>query len=262
MKVPQLSFNDGHTIPQLGFGTYKIEKEETYYTVFHALKNGYRHVDTAEYYKNEAEVGNAVKDFEDHVFVTTKYFNQNSSEHGYDDAKKHFDSSFAALKLDYIDLYLIHWPVENDESYVNSWKALIDIQKTEKVKSIGVSNFSIHNLNEIIAKTNKVPAVNQIEMHPHKQQEKLREFHKQKGIITEAWSPLDQGNVLDDKLIKDLAKNYEKSPAQIVLRWFMQLGVVTFPKSETPERIVDNINIFDFKLSDDDMNRIKSLNQE
>lgn len=258
---PTVKLNDNNTIPQLGFGVYQIPKSKTYNTVSTAINMGYEHIDTALSYGNEEEVGKAIDKSGKPIFVTTKYFNPNPKQHSYDNAKEHFKTSFDNLGLKKIDLFLIHWPITKNKLYLDAWRALIDLQKEEKVKSIGVSNFTQNQLTELIEKTGVIPAINQVEMHPYLQQVCLRDFHDRYGIVTEAWSPLGRGKVLDDKVLKDIASHYGKTPAQIVLRWHMQLGVVTIPKSETPHRVEENIHIFDFQLTEDEMKTIEGLDR-
>tara|TARA_R110000765_G_scaffold118183_1_gene212313 strand:- start:33 stop:908 length:876 start_codon:yes stop_codon:yes gene_type:complete len=258
-RTPLVKLNDGYLIPQLGFGVYQIDKKDTVKAVEKAFDCGYKHIDTAKSYGNEKEVGDAIRAQKGHIYVTTKYFNPDTKEHGYEDALAHFEQSYRALGLKHIDLYLIHWPIVKNDGYAAAWKALIELQKSDRVKSIGVSNFTQEHISRIIEETSVVPAVNQIEMHPYFQQEELRAFHKKHDILTEAWSPLGRGKVLDDKVLNDIAKDHHKTAAQIVLRWHMQLGVITFPKSTTPERIEENYAIFDFELSKDEMAAIKAL---
>ena len=259
--VPLITLNDGTKIPQLGFGVYQIEQYETYKYVSKALDVGYTHIDTAQSYANEKEVGQAVRDHKKDVFVTTKYFNPNSSEHGYKDAKAYFEESFKTLGLDHIDLYLIHFPVIKNDVYVEAWKAFVELQKKEQLRSIGVSKFTTKYLKKIIDETGVTPSVNQVECHPYLQQNELRKFHKEHGIITEAWSPLGRGDVLDDKILQQIGKKHHKTVAQVVLRWHIQIGNVTFPKSVTPERIEENFDIFDFSLTEEEMESIKKLDK-
>ncbi|HEA28423.1 MAG TPA: aldo/keto reductase [Leeuwenhoekiella sp.] len=260
-KVPLITLNDGTKIPQLGFGVYQIERNETYKYVSKALDVGYSHIDTAQSYANEKEVGKAVRDYNKYVFVTTKYFNPNASEHGYENAKAYFRKSFKTLGLDHIDLYLIHFPVIKNEVYVDAWKAFVELQKTEKLRSIGVSNFTTTYLKKIIDETGVTPSVNQVECHPYLQQNELRKFHEEHGIVTESWSPLGRGDVLDDKILKQIGKKHNKTAAQVVLRWHIQIGNVTFPKSVNTERIEENFDIFDFSLSEEEMESIKKLDK-
>jgi 2,5-diketo-D-gluconate reductase A len=259
--VPQLEFNDGHSIPQLGFGVFQVPPEDTVDVVRHALKTGYRHIDTAAAYKNEAGVGEAIRDSglnRDEVFVTTKLFN---TDQGHDSALKAFDKSLDRLGLEYVDLYLIHWPAPDRGKYVETWRAFAQFHREGRARSIGVSNFLPEHLEKIIDATGVTPALNQIELHPQLQQPELRRFHEEHGILTEAWSPLGQGAILDDETIKEIASAHERTVAQVVLRWHLQLGNVVIPKSVTPKRIEENFELFDFELSEDDMAAIARLDR-
>jgi 2,5-diketo-D-gluconate reductase A len=257
--VPRLALAGGIEIPQLGFGVFQVPPDETAEAVTRALSLGYRHVDTAAAYQNEAEVGQAFRasglDRED-VFITTKCFND---DHGYEEAKHAFKSSLDRLELDYIDLYLIHWPVPVHDRYVDTWRAFIDLQADGLVRAIGVSNFQPAHLRRLIDATGVTPVVNQVELHPRFQQAGLRREHADLGIVTEAWSPLAQGEVLDDPVITKIAEGRDRTPAQVVLRWHLQLGNVVIPKSVTPERIEQNLAIFDFELDEDEMGEIEAL---
>ncbi len=257
-QVPSVALSDGTEIPQLGFGVFQIDAEETAAAVTRALEVGYRHVDTAKIYGNEAEVGEAVRAWSDHVYVTTKCWN---SDQGHDEAKAAFDASLERLGLDHVDLYLIHWPVPSYDRYVETWKAFVELQQSDRLVSIGVSNFQPDHLDRIIEATGVTPVINQIELHPYLQQPELRAVHAERDIVTEAWSPLAQGAVLDDPVLKEIAAAHGKTTGQVVLRWHVQLGNVVFPKSATPERIAENFEIWDFELSDDDMDAIESLDR-
>ena len=258
-QVPTIALRDDGQIPQLGFGVFQIPPADTVEATTIALQAGYRHIDTAAAYRNEAEVGQAIHasglDRGD-VFVTTKCFNDN---HGYEQAKHACKESLSRLETGYIDLYLIHWPVPSQDKFVDTWKAFVELQQEGLVRSIGVSNFQPAHLHRIIEETGVTPSVNQIELHPRFQQAGLRREHEDLGIVTEAWSPLAQGAVLDDPEITDIAKAHDKTPGQVVLRWHVQLGNVVFPKSVTPERIAENIDLFDFHLTDEEMARIEAL---
>ncbi len=258
-QVPTLALRDDGQIPQLGFGVFQIPPAETAEAVTRALQAGYRHIDTAAVYGNEAEVGQAIHasglDRGD-VFVTTKCFNDS---HGYEQARHAFKESLGRLGTGYVDLYLIHWPVPSQDKYVETWKALIELQQEGLVRSIGVSNFQPAHLHRIIEETGVTPAVNQVELHPRFQQGGLRREHADLGIVTEAWSPLAQGAVLDDPEIADIAATHGKTPGQVVLRWHIQLGNVVFPKSVTPARIEENFDLFDFHLSEQELGRIEAL---
>lgn len=258
--IPSLVFNDGRSIPQFGLGVFQTPPDETADAVATALGLGYRHIDTAAIYRNESGVGQGILRSgipRDELFVTTKLWN---ADQGYDSALRALDASLSKLKLDHVDLYLIHWPCPANGKFVDSWKALVQARKDGKARSIGVSNFRIEDLDRIIGETGVVPAANQIELHPWLQQSALREYHVKHGIVTESWSPLARGGeLLDDATLQAIAKKHGKSVAQIVLRWHVQLGLVVFPKSVTPSRIRENIEIFDFSLDDADMAAIAGL---
>ena len=258
--VPGIELNNGTTIPQLGFGVFQIDPSDTAETVQAALDAGYRHIDTAQMYGNEAEVGEAVAKSDiprDQLWITTKC---NNSNHGYEDSQKALDESLRVMGLDHVDLYLIHWPLPGKDLYVDTWKGLEQANADGKTRTIGVSNFQPHHLDRLLEETETVPAINQIELHPHMQQAGLRSYHERHGIRTEAWSPIGQGKgLLDAPEFADIAQAHGKSPAQVVLRWHIQLGNIIFPKSVTPERIRENFAIFDFELSDDEMNTINNM---
>jgi len=257
--VPNIPLLGDEQIPQLGFGVFQIPPEDTVEATLRAFQTGYRHIDTASAYQNEAEVGQAFRasnlDRED-VFITTKCFND---AHGFETAKQAFKESLDRLDLEYIDLYLIHWPVPSQDRYVETWQAFIELQEQGLVRSIGVSNFQPAHLRRIVDETGVTPSVNQVELHPRFQQAGLRREHADRGIVTEAWSPLAQGAVLDDPTITEIAETHGKTAGQVVLRWHIQLGNVVFPKSVTPERIAENFDIFDFHLTDDEMESIEAL---
>jgi methylglyoxal/glyoxal reductase len=251
--------NNGVNMPWLGLGVYKVnEGEEVQRAVRTAIEAGYRSVDTAAIYGNEVGVGEAIKDSgiaRDQLFITTKVWN---ADQGYETTLKAFNESMKKLRLDYLDLYLVHWPVK--EKYLETWKALEKLYRDGYVRAIGVSNFQVHHLEELRKVSEIVPTVNQVECHPLLTQRELHGYCKENGIQLEAWSPLMKGN-LDLPLLVELSEKYGKSPAQIVLRWHLQNGVVIIPKSVTPERIRQNADVFDFTLSGEDMERISSLNQ-
>ncbi|MFF5052144.1 aldo/keto reductase [Micromonospora sp. NPDC000663] len=263
ITIPDISLNDGTTIPQLGFGVFQIEPKDTVAAVSTALEVGYRHIDTAEMYGNEAEVGEAVRmsglDRES-VYVTSKL---NNGFHRPDDARKAFGSTLAALKMDYIDLFLIHWPLPTlyDGDYVSTWKVLEEFQRDGRARSIGVSNFQVPHLRRLADEAGVVPAVNQIEAHPYFGNEEVRAYGREHNILTEAWSPIAQGKVLDDPTVVDIAEQLNRTPAQVVLRWHVQRGDIIFPKSTTPKRIEENTRIFDFELDDTAMERITALDK-
>jgi diketogulonate reductase-like aldo/keto reductase len=258
-QIPSIALSDGERIPQLGFGVFQVPPQDTTEAVTRALLAGYRHIDTAAAYRNEAAVGQAIhaSGLDRHeVFVTTKCFND---DHGHEQAKRALKESLDRLEMDYVDLYLIHWPVPSRDKYVETWQAFIELQAEGLVRSIGVSNFQPAHLERIIDETGVTPTVNQVELHPRFQQTGLRREHEQHGIVTEAWSPLAQGQVLDDPAIKRIAGSHGKTPAQVVIRWHIQLGNVVIPKSVTPERIIENFDVFDFSLSDEEMKAIEAL---
>ncbi|WP_422734165.1 aldo/keto reductase [Micromonospora sp. WMMD558] len=261
--IPNISLNDGNTIPQLGFGVFQIAPKDTVRAVRTALDVGYRHIDTAEMYGNEAEVGQAVRESgldRREVFVTSKL---NNGFHRPDVARRAFDSTLAALKMDYIDLFLIHWPLPTlyDGDYVSTWRTLEEFRRDGRARSIGVSNFQVAHLERLAAETGTVPAVNQVEVHPYFGNEEVRGYDHGHGIVTEAWSPIAQGKVLDDPTVIDTAAQVGRTPAQVVLRWHVQRGDVVFPKSTTPSRIEENVRIFDFELDDATMGRITGLDR-
>ncbi|MCV7213764.1 aldo/keto reductase [Mycobacterium crocinum] len=261
--VPSLTLNDGTKIPQLGFGVFQIAPDETASAVRTALEIGYRHIDTAEMYQNEKGVGQGIRDFgidRGEVYVTSKL---NNGFHKPDDARRAFDKTIEALGSDYVDLFLIHWPLPTlyDGDFVSTWKTLEEFKTDGRARSIGVSNFQIHHLEQLARDSETVPAVNQIEVHPYFANDELRTYGTDHTILTEAWSPIAQGAVLDDPVIGKVAERLGKSPAQVVLRWHIERGDIVFPKSVTPERIKENLEIFDFELSDDDIDAITALDK-
>jgi 2,5-diketo-D-gluconate reductase A len=258
--VPTLTMNDGRAIPQLGFGVFQVPPEQTAQAVTVALDAGYRLIDTAQGYQNEEGVAEALRRSglpRDEVFVTTKLTN---SEHGTDRALRAFEASLAKLGLDEVDLFLIHWPVPARDLYVQTWQTLEKIRAEGRARSIGVSNFTQEHLSRLLRETGVVPAVNQVELHPRFPQQALRAYHAEHGILTEAWAPIGQGQgLLEDKTIVQLAARKGRSPAQIVLRWHMQLGNIAIPKSVTPARIRENIDVFGFALDADEMRQLNGL---
>ena len=258
-QVPVIKLNNGVEIPQLGLGVFQVPNAETVQAVTTALEAGYRSIDTAKIYDNERGVGEAVRASglaREELFVTTKLWND---EQGYDAALKGFDASLSRLGLDYVDLYLIHWPAPSTDRYVDTWKALEKIASDGRARAIGVSNFAQRHLQRLFDETETVPAVNQVELHPDLAQLELRGFHAEHGIVTEAWSPLAQGGLLTEQSLVALGEKYGKTPAQIILRWHLQIGNVVIPKSVTPDRIRGNIDLFDFELADDDIAVIGEL---
>jgi 2,5-diketo-D-gluconate reductase A len=259
--VPRIALRPDVPIPQLGFGVFQIPAHETEEAVMRALDAGYRHIDTAAAYRNEGAVGQAIRASglgREEVFVTTKCFND---DQGHDKAKAACKASLERLELEHIDLYLIHWPVPAHDLYVETWQALVELQSEGYVRAIGVSNFQPEHLERIISQTGVVPAINQVELHPYFQQAGLRHEHDEHEIVTEAWSPLGQGLELEDETIVRIARAHEKTPAQAIIRWHIQLGSVVIPKSVTPERIVENFDVWDFRLSDAEMEAIRELDE-
>jgi 2,5-diketo-D-gluconate reductase A len=261
--VPNITLNDGNNIPQLGFGVFQIEPEDTAEAVSEALRVGYRHIDTAEMYGNEKEVGEAIRSFgldRGDVYVTSKL---NNAFHEPQDAREAFDRTLSELGFDYVDLFLIHWPLPTryDGDFVSTWKTLEEFQRDGRARSIGVSNFQTDHLEQLAAETDTVPVVNQIEAHPYFTNDVVREYGQEHGIVTEAWSPIAQGGVLEDSTITQIADNVGKTPAQVVLRWHIQRGDIIFPKSATPSRMQENFELFDFELGSDDMDAISGLDR-
>lgn len=260
--VPCLKLNRGTEIPQLGFGVFLIPPEETVEAVGRALTIGYRHIDTAEMYGNESQVGEAIRRSgleRDEVFVTSKLSNR---WHSYDEALKAFDRSLSDLGMEEVDLFLIHWPLPTVRDFMDGWRALERVHSEGRARSIGVSNFQRHHLERLLAEGDVVPAVNQIEVHPYLTQEPLRSYGESRGIVTEAWSPIGRGKVLDDPTVREVAGRLGRTAAQVVLRWHIQLGSVIFPKSVRPERMRENFDLWDFELDQDDMAQLSSLNRD
>ncbi|HEX4464435.1 MAG TPA: aldo/keto reductase [Solirubrobacterales bacterium] len=261
MTIPSLTLHDGIEIPQLGFGVFQVPPEDTQEVVEQALDAGYRHIDTAGAYRNEKGVGAAIAASElarEDLFVTTKLWN---SEQGFETTLAAFEASLGRLGFDYVDLYLIHWPVPREGRFVDTWRAFERVHGEGRARTIGVSNFRVEDLERLEAETEVRPTVNQIELHPRLQQAELRRWHADHGVVTEAWSPLAQGELLDDETIVAIAERHGKTPAQAVLRWHLQLANVVFPKSVTPERIRENIELFDFELSDAEMAEFERLDR-
>ena len=261
--VPSVRLNDGHWIPQLGFGVFQINPADTAEAVSNALEVGYRHIDTAQMYRNERGVGQAVRGSgldRAEVFITSKL---NNGHHRPDDARRAFETTLSELGFDYVDLFLIHWPLPTlyGGDFVSTWKTLEELRADGRVRSIGVSNFQVEHLERLASASDQAPAVNQIELHPYLLNEQVRGYGEAHYIATEAWSPIAQGAVLDDPEITAIAERLDKSPAQVVLRWHIQRGNIVFPKSTTPARIKENFELFDFQLEADDVAKITALDK-
>ncbi|QNN54587.1 aldo/keto reductase [Nocardioides mesophilus] len=262
MTVPTITLNNGVEIPQLGFGVFQIDPSETREATLTAFEVGYRHIDTAQMYGNEKGVGEAVRESgldRGEVFVTSKL---NNGFHAYDDALAAFDRSLEELGFDYLDLFLVHWPLPGVGDFVETWTAMEKIYESGRAKAIGVSNFQPHHLNRLANETTVTPAVNQIEVHPYLANDTVRAYDSEHGIATEAWSPIAQGRVLDDPTIVRIAGNLGRTPAQVTLRWHLQRGDIVFPKSVTRSRVQENFEVFDFELSGTDMADITGLDRE
>ena len=262
-SVPVITLNDGNTIPQLGFGVFQVPPEETAAAVKAALEVGYRHIDTAQMYGNEKGVGQGIHDAgldRAAVFITSKL---NNGFHRPDDARRSFDQTLSELGTDYVDLFLIHWPLPTlyDGDFVSTWKTLEDFKSDGRARSIGVSNFQIHHLQELARETETTPAVNQIEVHPYFANDEVRAYGTEHNIVTEGWSPIARGKVLGDPVVIRIAKAYGVHPAQVVLRWHIERGDVVFPKSVHPQRIRENFEIFDFDLGDEEIEALTALDK-
>lgn len=262
-KVPPIILNNGVEMPQLGFGVWQVPDDEATRAVGTALEAGYRSIDTAAIYGNEAGTGRAIVASgvpREDIFVTTKLWN---GDQGYDSTLRAFDTSLEKLGLEYVDLYLIHWPAPSRDKYVDTYKAFEKLHADGRIRAIGVSNFLPEHLERLFGETSVVPAVNQIELHPHLQQHASRALHAERGIATEAWSPLGSGKgLLEVPAIVAIAQKHGRTPAQVVLRWHLQIGNVVIPKSVTPSRIKENIEVFDFSLDDEDLAAISALNED
>jgi 2,5-diketo-D-gluconate reductase A len=259
ITVPSVVLSDGARIPQLGLGVYKVADDEARTVVATALELGYRHVDTASFYGNEVGVGQALRASDvprDEVFVTTKVWN---TEQGFDETLRAFDASLERLGTDHVELYLIHWPAPTQDKYVDTWRALERIAEEGRARSIGVSNFQVHHLERLLGETSVVPVIDQVEAHPWLQQHELREFCAARGIAVEAWSPLARGRVLDDAAIGRIAAKHGVEPAQAVIRWHLQQGLVVIPKTVNARRLASNLDVFGFELDEDDLAVIAAL---
>jgi len=261
-SVPNIVLNDGNVIPQLGFGVFKVDPDKTSRIVTDAFEVGYRHIDTAAIYHNEEGVGHAIKNSglaREDLFITTKLWN---SEQGTASALDAFDKSLARLQLDYVDLYLIHWPAAVNDRYIESWNTLEKIKESGRARSIGVSNFLVPHLTRLLTETHIVPAVNQIELHPDLQQPEVTAFGRAHGVATEAWSPLSQGRLVKNQSVSDIASRHGKSLAQVILRWHIQVGNIVIPKTNNRDRMAENFAIFDFELSDEEITAINGLESD
>ena len=263
MSVPTTTLNDGNHIPQLGFGTYKVAAAETADTVRLALEIGYRHIDTAQMYRNEKGVGEGIRDAgidRGHVYVTSKL---NNGFHRPDDARRSFDQTLTELGTDYVDLFLIHWPLPTlyDGDFVSTWKTLEEFKADGRARSIGVSNFAIHHLEELARETDTVPAVNQIEVHPYFANDDVRAYGVEHDIATQAWSPIARGKVLGDPVVARISRATGAHPAQVVLRWHIERGDIVFPKSVHPQRMRENFEIFDFEINDEEIEALTALDR-
>ena len=259
LSRPTITFSDGMSMPQVGLGLWQTPANVTAGVVRTAIETGYRSIDTAAAYENEGGVGEGVRASgvaREDLFVTTKLRNR---DHAYDDALRAFDRSLQRLGMDYVDLFLIHWPVPTQDGYIDAWRALTRLQEEGRARSIGVSNFMVEHLRRIIGETGVIPALNQIELHPKFQQTDLRAFHAGQGICTESWSPLGQGALLKHPVIARIAARHGKTPAQAIVRWHLDQSLVVIPKSVRPERIAENFEVFDFRLDDADMSAIAAL---
>ncbi|MCB8820976.1 aldo/keto reductase [Microvirga rosea] len=258
-EQPYIPLHDGRSIPQVGLGVWQTPDDVAVSAVQAAVEAGYRHVDTAAVYENERGVGEGLRAADvsrGDVFVTTKLWNANQ---GYDATLAAFDESLKRLGVEYVDLYLIHWPAPHRNLYLDTWRAFVRLKEEGRAKSIGVSNFEAEHLDRIIGETGVAPVLNQIELHPRFQQKALREAHAERGIVTQSWSPLGQGTVLQDPVIAAIAAKHDRTPAQVIIRWHLDNNLVVIPKSVTPGRIVENFDVFGFRLDEDDLNRIAKL---
>ena len=259
--VPTIKLRDGNSIPQLGLGVWQVDPATTARVVADAIAVGYRSIDTAEGYRNEEGVGEAIKQVDvprSELFITSKLRN---GGHARDLALSSFDATMKALGLEQLDLFLIHWPIPSQDKYVEAWKTLVELKTQGRIRSIGVSNFNQDHLERIIGETGETPVVNQIELHPRFQQRDKRDYHREHGIVIESWSPLGSGRMLDDKVVGEIAKKHGKSIAQVIIRWHLEEGLIVIPKTTHKERMAENFAVFDFELDAEDRDRIVRLDQ-
>lgn len=267
MAQKLIEFYNGNTIPALGLGTYRVENnDECRASVEHAIKSGYRHIDTAKVYENEEKVGQGIKDGleatglkREDLFITTKLW---MADFGRENVQKAYETSLEKLALDYVDLYLIHWPGQDKDLIIETWKAMEVLYNEGKVKNIGVSNFNVDHLENLLQETSIKPVINQIECHPYLIQKELRTYLEAQKIVAQSWSPLMNGQILEDEVVKEIADELGKTPAQVIIRWNIDENIVVIPKSVTPSRIEENINVFDFELSEDQLSRLNALNKD
>lgn len=267
MTQKQVEFYNGNTIPALGLGTFRVENnDECREAVKHAIESGYRHIDTAQTYKNEEKVGQGIKEGlesaglnREDLFITTKLW---MTDYGMENVQNAYEASLQRLGLDYVDLYLIHWPGDDKELIAETWKAMEALYNDGKIKNIGVSNFNFSHLESLLQEASIKPVINQIECHPYLTQKDLRTYLKAQKIVAQSWSPLMNGQILEDETVKEIAEEIGKTPAQVIIRWNIDEDIVVIPKSVTPSRIEENLNVFDFELNEDQLSRLNNLNKD
>lgn len=262
-----IEFYNGNSIPALGLGTFRVENnDECREAVKHAIISGYRHIDTAQTYHNEEKVGQGIKEGleaaglnREDLFITTKLW---MTDYGRENVQSAYEASLKRLGLDYVDLYLIHWPGQDKDLITETWKAMENLYNEGKIKNIGVSNFHVHHLEELLQEASIKPVINQIECHPYLTQKELRAYLEAQKIVAQSWSPLMNGQILEDEVVKEIANELGKTPAQVIIRWNIDENIVVIPKSVTPSRIEENLNVFDFELSEDKLSRLNALNKD
>ncbi|CAG7913362.1 MULTISPECIES: aldo/keto reductase [Mammaliicoccus] len=262
-----IEFYNGNSIPALGLGTFRVENnDECREAVKHAIISGYRHIDTAQTYHNEEKVGQGIKEGleatglnREDLFITTKLW---MTDYGRENVQSAYEASLKRLGLDYVDLYLIHWPGQDKDLITETWKAMEDLYNEGKIKNIGVSNFHVHHLEELLQEASIKPVINQIECHPYLTQKELRAYLEAQKIVAQSWSPLMNGQILEDEVVKEIANELDRTPAQVIIRWNIDENIVVIPKSVTPSRIEENLNVFDFELSEDQLSRLNALNKD